>query len=343
MRTFKNRSRTWLMVGLSALAVTSVAFAACGDDDDDDPGSTATGTATSGGGDDVDYSSLSGAIDIEGSSTVFPIAEAGSEDFRAAAPDVRMTVAGGGTGAGFEKFCRGESQIADASRPISEDETASCADEGIEDIVEVQVGIDALTVVVNPENDWAKCMTVEQLNMAFKDGGASKWSDIDPSWPDDDIIFYYPGPDSGTFGYFLEAIGLEGEEEEQPSHRSDGTPSEDDNILVRGVEGDKNAIGYFGFAYYQGEGSKLTAVEVDNGDGCVAPSFEAALDGSYAPLSRPLFMYTSEGIMEENPQVAGFLHFVLSNAESIVADVGYVTMPEDQTATQLAKVESFLP
>ena len=329
------------MVGLAVTLAGSFAISACGDDDDDDEGS-GDATATSDAG-DFDYSSLSGTIDIEGSSTVFPIAEAGAEDFASAASDVQVTVAAGGTGAGFDKFCRGESQIANASRPIGEEETQACADEGIDDIVEVQVGIDALTVVVNPDNDWAQCMTVDQLNLAFKDGGAQKWSDIDPSWPDEDIIFYYPGPDSGTFTYFLEAIGLEGADENQPSHRSDGTPSEDDNILVRGVEGDKNAIGYFGFAYFQGEGSNLTAVEVDGGEGCVGPTFDTALDGSYSPLSRPLFMYTSEAIMTENPAVAGFIHFVLNNGESIVADVGYVNMPEDETAAQVAKVEPFLP
>jgi phosphate transport system substrate-binding protein len=353
MRTFKHRSRGWLLLGMAALAVSSLALAACGDDDDDDDDTTATATSANGttaaattpaeGG--IDYGELSGTIDIDGSSTVFPISQAVAEDFNEVAGDVRITVGFSGTGGGFEKFCRGEIQVSDASRPIKDSEVETCAGDGIEDIVELQVAIDALTVVVNPDNDWATCMTAEQLHMAFVDGGAAKWSDIDPSWPDEDIVFYYPGADSGTFDYFVEAIieGSAPEGVEEPSHRSDGTSSEDDNVLVGGVEGDQYSIGYFGFAYYLGEGSGLKAVEVDGGDGCVAPTFDAALAGDYTPLSRPLFIYTTESLLSEREEVLGFIKFYLDNTNAISEEVGYISLPDDLLAAQQAKVEPFLP
>ncbi len=324
MRTFKHRSRGWLLIGTAALPVSSLAFAACG----------------SGG----NNGGLSGTLDIDGSSTVFPITQAVAEEFNHEQSDVRITVGFSGTGGGFEKFCRGEIQVADASRPIRDTETAACADEGIEDIVELQVAIDALTVVVNPGNDWATCMTTEQLHMAFKDGGASKWSDLDPSWPDEDIVFYYPGADSGTFDYFVEAI-IEGPapEGEEPAHRSDGTSSEDDNVLVGGVEGDEFAIGYFGFAYYQGEGQDLKAVEVDDGAGCIESTFENALSGEYAPLSRPLFIYTTEALLSERPEVLGFIKYYLDNTVALSEEVGYVSLPDKLLAEQQGKIEEFLP
>jgi phosphate transport system substrate-binding protein len=304
------RRITW--IALTAVAALGLVAAACGDDDDDAEEETATSTSTTttatstaeetaGGG--IDYGELSGSIDIDGSSTVYPITQAIAEEFNAEAGGVRMTIGFSGTGGGFEKFCRGEIQISDASRPIRDSEVEACAGEGIDDIIELQVATDALTVVVNPDNDWAQCMTTEQLHMAFVDGGATKWSDIDPSWPDEDIVFYYPGADSGTFDYFVEAIieGSAPEGVEEPAHRADGTSSEDDNILVAGVEGDEYAIGYFGFAYFQEAGENLTAVQVDGGEGCVEPTFENALSGEYSPLSRPLFIYTTETLLSERP------------------------------------------
>ncbi len=286
---------------------------------------------------EIDYSSLSGEIRIDGSSTVFPIAEAMAEEFGYVS-DVRVNVAFSGTGGGFEKFCRGETQVSDASRPIKDSEREACAENGIDDIVEIQVAIDALTVMIHPDNDFAQCMTVAELNQAFRADGAKKWSDIRSDWPDDDIIAYYPGADSGTFDYFNEAII---EEFEGSTHRGDGTPSEDDNILALGIGRDQNAIGYFGFAYFLEAGQSLQAVSVDDGDGCVAPSFEAALAGEYTPLSRPLFIYTRASLLSERPEVAGFINFFLESVDAIVPEVGYVTMPADLLAEQFTKIAPY--
>ena len=192
--------------------------------------------------------------------------------------------------------------------------------------------------MIHPDNDFAQCMTVAELNQAFRADGARKWSDIRSEWPDDDIIPYYPGADSGTFDYFNEAII---EEFEGANHRGDGTPSEDDNILALGIGRDRNAIGYFGFAYFLEAGQSLQAVAVDDGDGCVAPSFEAALSGEYTPLSRPLFIYTRASLLAERPELAGFINFFLESVDEIVPEVGYVTMPADLLAEQFAKVAPY--
>jgi phosphate transport system substrate-binding protein len=346
MRLAESSRRGFIVATILAALTLAMLAVACGSDDDDDPAVTPTGAASeeptdapTGG---FDYESLSGEIRIDGSSTVFPISEAMAEEFRSAAPDVRVNVAFSGTGGGFELFCRGEIQVADASRPINEEEVQACADAGIDDVVEVRVATDALAVVVNPENTWATCMTVDQLYTAFNSEGATTWADIDPSWPNDEIVFYYPGTDSGTFDYFVEAV-IEEVGGETGAHRGDGTASEDDNVLALGVEGDTNAIGYFGFAYFQGAGDAIAAVEVDGGAGCVAPSLETALDGTYRPLSRPLFIYTRESYLAENPEVLGFVHFYLANANVISEEVGYVPLPEDALNAQVDKIEPYLP
>jgi phosphate transport system substrate-binding protein len=268
-----------------------------------------------------------------------------AEEFARVAKGVKVPVGSSGTGGGFQKFCRKEIDISDASRPINQTEKDACASNGVtaSDIVELQVAIDALTVVVNPQNTWAKCMTTAQLTAAFKSGGASKWSDIDPSWPADTIKFYYPGADSGTFDYFKEATKTRGEASKEPPHRSDGTASEDDNLLVKGVEGDKNAIGYFGFAYYLNEGKNLKAVDIDGGKGCVAPTFDNALKGTYTPLSRPLFIYTTQTLLKEKAQVLGFVNFYLDNTVQLSKEEGYVSLPEDVLSAQQVKIAAFLP
>jgi len=342
------RGRLLPLAALLAILIVSGAFVACGGDDDDDGGSTATAatsaTPTDGGGGAIDYSKLSGEIAIDGSSTVYPISQAVAEEFGSAS-DVRVNVAFSGTGGGFEKFCRGEIQVSDASRPIKDEEVQACVDGGIpkDDILEVEVAIDALTVMVNPDNDFVECLTVQQLHDIFKNGGITNWNQVDSSFPDKEIKTYYPGTDSGTFDYFDEKIitGVD----KNAAHRGNGTSSEDDNILAQGIENDPNAIGYFGFAYYQEAGQALKAVAIDNGEGCVEPSFDAAVDGSYAPLSRPLFIYTRKSLLEEYPDnpVLGFVDFYLGNAEQLVPEVGYVTLPEDLLAEQLAKIESYLP
>jgi phosphate transport system substrate-binding protein len=194
--------------------------------------------------------------------------------------------------------------------------------------------------VVNPENDFATCLTVEQVVDIFKADGAESWSDVDPSFPDEEIVKYYPGADSGTFDYFTEVLE---DTEEGAAHTSDGTSSEDDNVLVVGVEGDTYAIGYFGLAYYVEAGQELNAVEVDGGDGCVAPSAETAQSGEYAPYSRPLFIYTAASILEERAEVVGFINFYYETLEGIVAETGYATMAEAQKAEQWAKLDPYLP
>ncbi len=329
------------------LGVMSMLLVACGDDGDDADATTAAGgstdataAATGDMAEGIDYGSLTGEVRVDGSSTVFPVSEAVAEEFSRAS-DVRTNVAFSGTGGGFEKFCRGETEIADASRPIQDDEVAECEANGRGDIVEIQVAIDALTVMVNPSNDFASCLSVQQLHDIFKNGGFSTWDQVDPSFPAEPITGYVPGTDSGTFDYFVEAI-IEGVDEDG-AHRGDFTASEDDNILAQGLENDRFSIGYFGFAYYLEAGQALKAVAVDGGDGCVEPSFEAALDGSYQPLSRPLFIYTTETLLAENPAVLGFVNFYLENMQELVPEVGYVTLPEDTYAEQVAKVSPFLP
>jgi phosphate transport system substrate-binding protein len=337
------RTRLAYLLGALVVAVAAlVVFSACNNDDDDgDAGPTATSggpTATTGG---IDYDSLSGSIRIDGSSTVFPITAAAAEDFRSVASGVNVNVALSGTGGGFELFCANEIPISDASRPIEQDEIDACASAGITDYIELQVAIDALTVMVNPSNDFIDCLTVEQLAMLFSDTSVTQWSDVDPSWPAEDIVFYYPGTDSGTFDYFVEAI-VEGVDE-NAAHRGDGFASENDNDLVIGIENDANAIGYFGFAYYQEAGQELKAVSIDAGAGCVEPTFENALDGTYAPLSRPLFIYTRESLLAERPEVLGFVNFYLENTATLVPEVGYVTMPDELLQEQFAKIASYLP
>jgi phosphate transport system substrate-binding protein len=338
------KRRRALLVAIGALGLVGLLLAACGGGDDDDGSATntprpptPTPTAESG----IDYSKLTGDVRVDGSSTVFPISEAVAEEFRKVARNVRVNVAFSGTGGGFEKFCRGEIQVSNASRPIKDSEKKACADNNITDIVEIQVAIDALTVVVNPQNTWAQCMTTKELNQLYRAGGATKWSDIRPEWPAENIKFFYPGPDSGTFDYFREAIivGVD----KNSTHRADGTPSEDDNILVLGVEKDRNAVGYFGFAYFEHAGQNLKAVEVDGGKGCVQPTFDNALQGKYVPLSRPLFIYTRESLLRERPEVLGFIKFYIDNSRELAADVGYVAIPEDILAAQEQKISVFLP
>jgi phosphate transport system substrate-binding protein len=323
---------------LGLVAIFSLALvAACGDDEGDGGnGGTNAPTEEANGDGDTDYSSLSGQIRVDGSSTVFPISEAAAEEFSLVS-DVRVNVAFSGTGGGFEAFCRGEIQIADASRPIKDDETQACADAGITDIVEIQVGTDALTVVANPSNDFVECLTVDQLHQVFKEGGATTWDQVDPTFPSEPIVWYYPGTDSGTYDYFVEEIitGVD----EAAAHTGEGTSSEDDNVLAQGVEGDDFSIGYFGIAYFLEAGENLKAVRVDGGEGCVEPSAETALDGSYQPLSRPLFIYTRQSFLEERPEVKGFVQFYLENSQELVPEVGYVELPEEVHAEQVAKIE----
>lgn len=261
-------------------------------------------------------------IKIDGSSTVFPITEAVAEDFQAANRGTNVTVGISGTGGGFEKFCNGETDISNASRPIKQAEMDKCKATGI-DYMELPVAYDALTVVVNPGNSWASSLTVEELKKMWEpaaQGKVTNWNQVRSSFPNAPLKLFGPGTDSGTFDYFTEAIMGKSKES-----RSDFTASEDDNVLVQGVSRDANALGYFGFAYYEANQQRLKAVGIDNGNGPVMPSAAHVEDGTYSPLSRPLFIYVSTK-SAERPEVQSFVNYYLNNTD-LVTEVGYVPLP----------------
>jgi phosphate transport system substrate-binding protein len=282
---------------------------------------------------ETDLASLSGEIVSDGSSTVGPLTQAVAEEFNAQAPNVQTSVDISGTGGGFERFCLGETDVQNASRPIDEEEIAVCAENGV-DWYEFEVAYDGITVVTNPENAFLECLTTEQLKSIWQEGGAQTWADVNPDWPAEPISLYGPGTDSGTFDYFVEAILGE------DPIRQDFTPSEDDNVLVQGVSGDANSLGYFGAAYYQENQDILKAAAIDNGDGnCVAPTPETIQDGSYAPLSRPLFVYVRAESLER-PEIAEFMRFYLNEAANLAPEVGYVASPADVYTADLESFEN---
>jgi phosphate transport system substrate-binding protein len=263
-------------------------------------------------------------LQIDGSSTLYPISEAVAEEFRPDHPKVRVTVGFSGTGAGFKKFAAGEIEISDASRRIKDSEIEACKANGIE-FAEFKVAFDGLSVIVNPENTWCNCLTIEQLKQLWQpESTVSKWSDLNPSWPKETIKLYGPGTDSGTFDYFNEVINGD-----PKKCRDDFSASEDDNVLVTGVAGDKFALGYFGFAYYEENKGRLKLLGVDNGDGnCIQPSLETVRGNTYKPLSRPLYIYVAKKALTR-PEVRDFLKFYLENAGKLSGDVGYVPIPDD--------------
>ena len=264
---------------------------------------------------------LTGAVRVDGSSTVYPITEAVAEEFYTVQPKVRVSVGFSGTGGGFKKFAAGETHISDASRPIKSSERDSCDSAGI-GFIELPIAYDGLCIVVNPKNTWVDSLTIDELKMIFLDGSTVKtWKDVRPSWPAKNIDIYAPGTDSGTFDYFKEVVAGKGD-----SIRSDMQVSEDDNILVRGVAGSEGAIGFFGYAYYIENKDKLRSVALDGGKGPVKPTAETVEDGTYAPFSRPLFIYVSAEAADE-PQVKAFVDFYLDHAQELSAEVGYVGLP----------------
>ena len=277
---------------------------------------------------------LTGRVSIDGSSTVFPITEAVAEEYRSVEPDVRVTVGVSGTGGGFKKFIAGETDISDASRYIKDKELKSCAEKGRE-FIELPVAYDGLAVVVNKSNVFAKTMTVEELRrMWASDSTAKKWSDIRADWPDREFKLFAPGQDSGTFDYFTETVnGKSG------NCRGDVTFSEDDNVLVRGVVGDENGIGFFGLAYYVENANQLNCVAIDGGTGPIKPSMETVEDGTYSPLSRPLFIYVST-VAAERPEVDSFVRFYIEQARSLAGEVGYVPMPQSIYDALLKRYET---
>ena len=285
-----------------------------------------------------DANDLKGTIKIDGSSTVFPITEAVAEEFRAEQPEVEVTVGVSGTGGGFKKFARGETNLSNASRPIKEEEIASCKENNI-NYVELEVAYDGLAVVVNPANDWAKEITLDELKKIWEpaaQGKITRWNQIRASWPDQEIHLFGPGVASGTYDYFTEAIvGKSG------SSRGDFTASEDDHVLVQGIAGDKYSLGFFGLAYYTENSDKLTLVGVNNGKSVVLPSLETVSNGTYSPLSRPLFIYVNSSSLK-SPEVVSFVKFYLKNAGALSEDVGYIALPAEKYEEQMAKFEEFI-
>lgn len=265
-------------------------------------------------------------VSIDGSSTVFPLSAIAAEDFQVQTPGIQVKVGATGTGGGFEKFCRGEIDANDASRPIKDEESTACAATGIE-FVPLTMAIDALTVVVNPANDWATCLTLAQLRSIWEPGSKIvNWRQVDPDYPDLPLRLFGPGTDSGTFDYFTKAINGE-----EGASRTDFTPSEDDNVIVQGVSGSEGGLGYFGYTYYEENTDRLRPVAIDSGDGCVPPSAESAQDGRYSPLSRPLFVYVSVAAMNR-PEVRSFFDFYVANDQSIADGAGFIALNEQQRA-----------
>ena len=276
-------------------------------------------------------------IQIDGSSTVFPITEAVAEEFQKAKKGkIKVTVGIAGTGGGFKKFCRGETDISDASRPILKQEMEACKGAGIE-YIELPVAFDALTVIVNPKNEWSPTMTVAELKKIWEpaaQGKVTKWNQVRASWPDAPLKLFGAGADSGTFDYFTEAITGKAK-----SSRGDFTASEDDNVLVQGVANDHNALGFFGFAYYAENKGKLKAVAVDNGKGPVGPSEKTVLDGTYQPLSRPIYIYVNKKSLAK-PEVKEFTEYYLKHAPKLIKEVKYVPLPDKLYTLGASRVQS---
>ena len=311
--------RSIKLAGLSAtIAAAALLLTACG------------GQPAASEGSASDGASVSGSVVADGSSTVAPLTEAAADFFRDEAPEVNVTVATSGTGGGFAKFCADETDISNASRPIKDEEAALCAEAGIE-YTEIIIANDGLSVVVNPENDFASCLTVEQLNKIWgpeAEGTVTNWNQVDSSFPDLPIALFGAGTDSGTFDYFTAAINGE-----EGAIRTDYSPSEDDNITVQGVAGDEGAMGFLGLSYVEENPDSIKAIEVDGGEGCVAPTAETVQDGTYAPLGRPLFIYVNNASYADKPQVKSFVDFYVES-EAKVADAAlFIGLTEEQKAT----------
>ena len=307
------KTSKWL--ALLASCALALGVVACGDDDDSSSGSGSGSSSAE---------KVSGPVTIDGSSTVAPFAQAAAEEFQTENQGVKVTVGTSGTGGGFEKFCAGETDISDASRPIKDDEEVPVCEKNGVAYKEVQVANDGIAVVTNKSIE-VDCLTTDQLKQIWEKGSKVKsLKDVDPSFPDTELSLFGPGTDSGTFDFFTAEINGE-----EGNTRKDYQPSEDDNVLVQGVSGDEGGLGYFGFSYYEQNMDKLNLVGVDAGDGCVKPSKETIQDGSYKPLSRPLFMYPSEKALAK-AQVKGYMDFVIANFEPIADTAQIVPMTTEQ-------------
>ncbi|WP_020393228.1 PstS family phosphate ABC transporter substrate-binding protein [Kribbella catacumbae] len=306
---------------LAVSAAALLALSACGGNNNDTPAGGGSGDA------------LSGQVVVDGSSTVEPLTAAAGELFKEEQKSVDVAVGTSGTGGGFKKFCAGETDISNASRQIKDEEKALCTKNGVK-FSEIQVANDALTVVVNKENSWVDCLTVAQLKKIWEPKSQVKtWDQVDPKFPKEPLPLYGAGSDSGTFDYFTKEInGKEG------ASRTDYNPTEDDNVTVQGVSGAKGALGYFGFSYFEENAAKLKAVKVDGGKGCVEPSVAAAQDGSYTPLSRPLFIYPSDKGLAKK-QVLGFVEFYLEKNQEIVEAAKFVPLTDEQKTKAKAELD----
>ncbi|MFI6162957.1 phosphate ABC transporter substrate-binding protein PstS family protein [Micromonospora haikouensis] len=304
----------------SAALVLTMGLAACGSDNND---------AAAGG-----EAELTGDVKIDGSSTVGPLSKAAADIYAEEQPKVNVTVGISGTGGGFKKFCAGETDISDASRPIKDEEKAECEKNGVK-YVELIAANDALSVVVNKENNFVDCLTVDQLKKIWEPGSkVNNWNQVDPKFPNEPMKLFGAGTDSGTFDYWTEEINGEAK-----AHRTDYTPSEDDNVTVQGVSGSKGGLGYFGFTYYEENADKLKLVKVDGGSGCVEGSVATVQDGTYKPLGRPLFIYVSDkGVAK--PQVKDFIDFYIENIDEVVKEAKFVPLTEPQKATLKTEYES---
>jgi len=320
--------------------IAALALAACGGGATPPPTGAGSPSGAPGGSTAASGAPLSGSIAIDGSSTVYPITEAVAEEFQKANPGVKVTVAFSGTGGGFKKFCAGETDLNDASRPIKADsaeEGKACEAKGIS-YAELQVAIDGLSVIVNPQNTWVDCLTTAELKKIWDTGSTVRtWADVRAGFPAEPIALFGPGADSGTFDYFTEVINGKSKQS-----RSDYTQSEDDNSLVTGIAGDRNALGYFGFAYYEENKDKLKLVPIDSGSGCVTPSLETIANGTYTPLSRPLFIYPSDTSLAR-PEVAAFVQYYLDNVNTFVDEVGYIEAPADVLSASKAALAKLVP
>ncbi|GAA3003936.1 PstS family phosphate ABC transporter substrate-binding protein [Streptosporangium longisporum] len=310
----------------TAALVVSLAAACGGDAKPSSDGSTTAANPSAAGGEGG--AQLSGEIKIDGSSTVAPLTQAASELFSEEQPQVKVPVGTSGTGGGFERFCAGETDISNASRAIKDEEKAACDAKGIK-FTELTVAVDALTVVVSKENTWATCLTTDQLKKMWEpaaEGKVKTWKDVDAKFPAEELKLYGPGTDSGTFDYFTDEINGE-----EGASRKDYSPSENDNDIVTGVAGAKGGLGYFGFTYFEENAAKLKALEIDSGEGCVAPSVESAQGGKYTPLARSLFIYPSTTAVKR-PEVAAFLDFYAGNINAIAKDAKFIPLNPEQEA-----------
>ena len=329
-------TKLFSILGLFAALLMATLLVSCGSDPTPTPTATTPAMepteameATSVPVDTQSPSDLSGTIAIVGSSTVFPISEAMAEEFSKANSGVRVNVASTGTGAGFRAICAGEAQVSNASRPVKQSELDTCAENDIE-LIEIPVAFDALSVVVSPENDWAECLSVEDLATIFgpdSHGVITNWNQVNSNFPDVRLRLYGPTTASGTFDYFTEAVMGEG-----GAHRGDmDLATEDDPLIAQGVNGTRGGVGYFGLAYLSQYKDLVNAVSVENpqtGE-CVQPSSEAVESGTYQPLARPIFIYVRADLLDENPEVEAFVEFYMEEATSLVPEVGYVALPQE--------------